>query len=251
MAYMVMRRAGAATGAEAGAGAEASALPVSGITLHDGADAVRLLRRDGQWRVEAGPFPPAELVSAFAVLEADTLPEAVAEVRAWPVADGEALYELREAGCVGGCSGFDERGTAGGNVPQRRPELTRYVVFIRSDAMLESDQKPPPEAIAAMNRHNEQGVRDGVLLAGEGLKSSARGARVRLAGGASTVIDGPFTEVKELIAGYWMLQAASPEAALDIMRHYPYAGGGDLTLELRQVRELHPMAAAQGGPPTR
>lgn len=243
MAYMVMRRAGTGTGA--------SALPVPGITLHDGADAVRLLRRDGQWRVEAGPFPPSELVSAFALLEADTLPDAIREVRAWPATGDEALYELREAGCVGGCSGFDERGTAGGNIPQRRPELTRYVVFIRSDAMLEGDMKPPPEAIAAMNRHNEQGVRDGVLLAGEGLKPSARGARVRLAGGAGTVVDGPFTEVKELIAGYWMLQTASPGVALDYMRHYPYAGGGDLTLELRQVRESQQRAAPQGGPPAR
>jgi hypothetical protein len=168
MAYMVMRRAG-------GTGTGSVSLPVPGITLHDGADAVRLLRRNGQWRVEAGPVPPSELVSAFALLEADTLPDAVAQVRAWPVADDDALYELREAGCVGGCAGFDERGTVGGNVPRRRPELTRYVLLIRADAMLESDLQPPPDGIAAMNRYNEQGVRDGVLLAGEGLKSSARG----------------------------------------------------------------------------
>lgn len=241
MAYMVMRR---------GDGAVPSSvpLPVPGIELRDGADAVRLLRRNGQWRVEPGPFPPSELVDGFALLDAATLPDAIAQVRAWPSSDDETVYELREAGCAGGCAGFDERGTVGGNVPRRDPRLTRYVFFIRADANLERDYVPPPEVIAAMNRHNEQGVRDGVLLAGEGLKSSARGARVRLAAGASTVVDGPFTEVKELIAGYWMLQASSPEAALDCMRRYPYPGDGDVTLEMRQVREPE---AAPGGPPGR
>ncbi|MBA5640127.1 hypothetical protein H3H37_23980 [Duganella sp. LX20W] len=243
MAYMVMRRCGGDGATPSGA-----PLPVPGITLRDGADAVRLLRRNGQWRVEAGPFPPAELVDAFALLEAASLPEAIAQVRAWPGGDDATVYELREAGCAGGCAGFDERGTVGGNVPRRDPALTRYVFFIRADDVLEQDLVPPPEVIAAMNRHNEQGVRDGVLLAGEGLKSSARGARVRLAAGASTVVDGPFTEVKELIAGYWMLQAGSPEAALDCMRRYPYPGDGDVTLEMHRVREP---AAAPGGPPER
>jgi hypothetical protein len=232
MAYMVMRRADGRAGT-----ARAAALPVPGMTLKAGEGAVRLLRRAGRWQLDAGPFPPSELVAAFALLEAASLPEAVEQVCSWP-ADGEdAIYELRAAGCPGGCVGFDERGTAGGNLPQRRPELTRYVVFIRSDANAERDLAPPPAAIDAMNRHNEQGVRDGVLLAGEGLKSSARGARVRLAGGASTVVDGPFTEVKELIAGYWMLQAASREGALAWMQRYPYPGDGDLTLELREVCE--------------
>lgn len=239
MAYMVMRRDdGRARAAQA-------ALPVPGITLQAGEGAVRLLRRAGQWQLEAGPFPPSELVAAFALLEAASLPEAVEQVRRWPDGGGDAVYELRAAGCPGGCVGFDERGTAGGNVPQRRPELTRYVVFIRSDANAERDLAPPPAAIDAMNRHNEQGVRDGVLLAGEGLKSSARGARVRFAAGVGTVVDGPFTEVKELIAGYWMLQAASPEAALAWIQRYPYPGDGDLTLELREVCDINTFTPAE------
>lgn len=237
MEFMILRRSDRRTGQGA------VPLPVErGVFLQP--DALRLLRRNGQWQMAEGPFPTAELVAGFTVIEADSLREAAERVRRWPVTDEGAVLEIRAAGCSGGCTGIDEHGTAAGTLPRRDPALTRYVVFIRSAEHDECDLAPPPECIDVMNSYNEQAVRAGELLAGEGLKSSGLGARVRYADGASTVTDGPFTEVKELIAGYWMVQAASPEAAFAWVQRYPYPTGGDLTLELRVVCEVADPASA-------
>jgi hypothetical protein len=88
-----------------------------------------------------------------------------------------------------------------------------------------------------MNERNEAGVREQVLLAGSGLRGSATGARVHFANARTTVVDGPFTEVKELIAGYWMVQAPSREEAIAWAEAYPYPHPGDLTLEIREACE--------------
>lgn len=230
MHYMVMRRASGHS--EAGAAA-----PAMGIELESGAQALRLLRRDGHWRQLDGPFAASELVDGFTLIEAESRQAAIEQVRRWPCDDGDAVFEIRAAGCPGGCVGFDEHGTAAGTLPRRDAQLTRFVVFIRSDCHAEADLAPPPQVIDVMNRHNEAGVQAGVLLAGEGLKASASGARVHLSRTRSTVVDGPFTEVKELIAGYWMLQAGSRQQAIDWVKGYPYPGTGEVILELREVRE--------------
>lgn len=234
MEFMILRRADLHTQAGVAPFAARTALD-AGVTLLPGA--ARLLRHGGQWQLVEGPFEPSELVAGFMLLEASSLPEAVAQVRQWPLADEGAVLEVRAAGCPGGCVGFDQRGTAAGTLPVRRPALQRYVVFVRSSAQMERDLVPPPEVIAAMGRRNEEGVRAGVLLAGEGLKSSAKGARVKFTGATTTVVDGPFTEIKELIAGYWMLQAASREEVIAWAIGYPFAQAGDLMLEIREVRE--------------
>ena len=232
MEFMVLRRANQSTER----GTQPPALE-PGTFLRPSVEAVRLLRRDGEWSQVNGPFPPKELVAGFTLIEAASREDCIEQVRWWPLFDSGAVYEIRDAGCPGACVGFDERGTAAGTIPQRKEELTRYVVFIRSDADAEADLAPPPEVIDVMNATNEAGVRDGVLLAGEGLKASASAARIHYANSKTSVVDGPFTEVKELIAGYWMLQVASRDDAIAWAKGYPYPHPGDLTLEIREACE--------------
>jgi hypothetical protein len=232
MQFMVIRRANQIT--------ESGALPPAlepGVYLKPSAGGARLMRRNGEWSQEEGPFPTRELVAGLTLIEATSREDAIRQVRNWPTADSGAVFELRAAGCPGGCVGFDERGTAAGTVPQRNPDLKRYVVMIKSDENSEIDRQPLPSFIDAMNRKNEADVQAGVLLAGEGLRSTALGVRVHFSHAHSTVVDGPFTEVKELIAGYWLLQAANRQEAIEWARNYPYPGNNDLTLELREVCE--------------
>lgn len=232
MEFMILRRANQSTER----GQQPPALE-PGTFLKPSTEAVRLLRRDGVWSQLHGPFAPRELVAGFTLIEAASKEDAIEQVRWWPLFDSGAVYEIRDAGCAGDCHGFDERGTVEGNIPRRDEALTRYVIFIRSDAGAEADLVPPPEVIDRMNAYNEAGVRQGVLLAGEGLKATATATRVHFANSKTSVVDGPFTEVKELIAGYWMVQAASLDEAIAWAKVYPYPGDGDLTLEIREACE--------------
>src|SRR5450830_1754469 len=195
MEFMVLRRANQSTER----GIQPPALE-PGTFLRPSVEAVRLQRRDGEWTELKGPFPPKELVAGFVLLEAESREDIVEQVRWWPLFDSGAVYEIRDAGCPGNCVGFDERGTAAGTLPKRDKELTRYVIFLRSDFDAEVNLEPPPQVIDVMNDYNEAGVQQGVLLAGEGLKGSGSAARVHYANSKTSVIDGPFTEVKELIA---------------------------------------------------
>src|SRR5688572_14294175 len=94
---------------------------------------------------------------------------------------------------------------------------------------------PSETHLAEMATFNEQMVQAGVMLSGDGLHPTAKGARVRFAGGKPTVIDGPFAETKELVAGYWMIQVKSKQEALDWARRVPFEDG---EIEVRQVFEL-------------
>lgn len=232
MEFMVLRRANQSTER----GVQPPALE-PGTFLRPSVEAVRLLRRNGVWSEQRGPFPPRELVAGFVLLEAASREDIVEQVRWWPLFDSGAVYEIRDAGCPGNCVGFDERGTAAGTLPQRKLDLTRYVVFLRSDSDTEADATPPAEVIDVMNQSNEAGVQQGVLLAGEGLKGTGSAVRVHYANSKTSVVDGPFTEVKELIAGYWMLQAASQAEAIAWAKAYPYPQPGDLMLEIREACE--------------
>ena len=94
---------------------------------------------------------------------------------------------------------------------------------------------PSTELLRAMAKYNEELVKSGVMLDGEGLHPTSRGARVRFDGSERTVIDGPFTESKELIAGYWVWQCGSREEAVEWLKRAPFDGG--VEIELRQVFE--------------
>jgi hypothetical protein len=96
---------------------------------------------------------------------------------------------------------------------------------------------PSTELLAAMGKYNEELVKAGVMLAGEGLHPSSKGARVRFSGETRTVIDGPFTETKELIAGFWLWQVRSKEEAIEWLKRCPNPMPGESEIELRQVFE--------------
>jgi hypothetical protein len=115
----------------------------------------------------------------------------------------------------------------------------RFMIIRKADAQTEASMMPSEELIVAMGRYNEEMVKAGVMLEGAGLQASAKGARVIFRGGKPTVMDGPFTETKELIAGYSILQVESKEEAIEWVRRWPVEdGGGNVEIEIRQLHEL-------------
>ena len=112
----------------------------------------------------------------------------------------------------------------------------RFMIIRKADENTEAGVLPSRELLAAMGRYVEEMVRAGVLLAGEGLQPSAKGTRVTFRGGRATVTDGPFTETKELIAGFNLIEVGSREEAVEWVRRWP-AEDGDVEIEIRQVFE--------------
>lgn len=120
----------------------------------------------------------------------------------------------------------------------------RFMVLRLADKDTEASVMPSEELLTAMGKYMEDLARAGVLLGGEGLHPSSRGARVEFKGGKPTVIDGPFAEAKELIAGYTMLQVKSEEEALEWVKRWPgLDGGGNVRLEIRRVFEAEDFGA--------
>ena len=115
----------------------------------------------------------------------------------------------------------------------------RFMVMVRATRTSESGALPDPQLLADMGRYNEELIKAGVMLDGVGLQPSARGARVRFsAGNQRTVVDGPFPETKELIAGYWMWKVASKDEALRWLTRCPHPfPGQEAEIEIRQVYE--------------
>ena len=113
--------------------------------------------------------------------------------------------------------------------------MPRYMVIVKASPESEQGAMPPTEILEEMGKYNEQLVKAGVMLAGEGLHPSTKGVRVRFEGDKRTVIDGPFAETKELIAGYWLWQCKSQDEAVEWLKRAPFDGGTEI--ELRQVFE--------------
>jgi hypothetical protein len=114
----------------------------------------------------------------------------------------------------------------------------RFMMIVKASKESEAGVPPDAKIVDSMMKFNEEMVKAGVLLAGEGLQPSAKGARIRFAGGKRTVIDGPFTETKELIAGFWLIQVKSKEEAMEwAMRCPPPHGDQETELEIRPVFE--------------
>jgi hypothetical protein len=109
----------------------------------------------------------------------------------------------------------------------------RFMILVPASAESEEGILPDPKLFEAMDKFNQEMVRAGVMLGGEGLHPTSKGARLRFSGGEVTVIDGPFSESKELIAGYWLIQVKSKEEAIAWMKRAPFDGG--VTIELRQA----------------
>ena len=113
----------------------------------------------------------------------------------------------------------------------------RFMVIVKATKESEAGEMPSTELLAAMGDYNEQLVKAGIMLAGEGLHPSSNGARVRFSGDKRTVVDGPFTETKELIAGFWLWQVRSKEEAIEWVKRCPNPMMSDSEIEIRQVFE--------------
>jgi hypothetical protein len=119
----------------------------------------------------------------------------------------------------------------------------RFMIIIKATKDSEAGVMPSEQLLAEMGRFNEELVKAGVLLAGEGLHASSKGARVKFSGNKRTVIDGPFAETKELIAGYWLWQVKSKEEAIEWVKRCPNPMPGESEIEIRQVFEAEDFGA--------
>jgi len=114
----------------------------------------------------------------------------------------------------------------------------RFMMMVKADQNTEAGVPPGEGLLAAMGKYNEELAKAGVLLASEGLHPTSRGARVRFTEGGRTVVDGPFTEAKELVAGFWLIQAKSRDEAVEWARRCPNpTPGSEGEIEIRQVFE--------------
>jgi hypothetical protein len=113
----------------------------------------------------------------------------------------------------------------------------RFMVIVKATPESEAGEMPSEELLTAMGQYNEELVKAGVMLAGDGLHPSSRGKRVRFSGTQRSVVDGPFAETKELIAGFWLIQAKSMEEAVEWVKRCPNPMNSDSEIEIRQVFE--------------
>jgi hypothetical protein len=115
----------------------------------------------------------------------------------------------------------------------------RFIVLVKASMDSEAGVLPTAEMLAEMGAFNDQLTKAGIMLAGEGLQPTSKGARIKFASEKPTVIDGPFAETKELVAGFWMLQARSKEEIVEWMSRAPFT---EAELEIRQIYELEDFA---------
>jgi hypothetical protein len=118
----------------------------------------------------------------------------------------------------------------------------RFMVIVKASKDSEAGVLPGKEILNAMGKFNEELVKAGVMLAAEGLQPSSKGKRVKFSGSEPLVIDGPFAETKELIAGFWLWQTKSMEEAIEWLKRSPFGGGAEI--EIRQVYEVEDFGAA-------
>ena len=227
MPYMILRRADARTEAGGLPPAEAGLLDVVFAPTEQ---AVRLTIRDGQVTVKRGPFD--DTVAGFTMVASPTIPDAVEWLRRWPAADAEddtdaaVTLEIRQRGCPDNCAAIDLTGEGAGE---------RYAILLRSNEALETEVPVEVAKITALDAHNAREFAAGTLLAADGLRGTSRGARVRVAKSVFSVIDGPFTEIKELIAGFWLIRAKNMDEAIAWASRNPYPTGPDVEVEIRPV----------------
>ncbi len=117
----------------------------------------------------------------------------------------------------------------------------RFMVIVPANKDSEAGVLPDQEILTKMGKFNEEMVKAGVMLAGEGLQASSKGARIKFSDGKTTVTDGPFTESKELIAGFWLIQVKNKDEAIAWMKRAPFGGG--TVIEIRQVFETEDFGA--------
>jgi hypothetical protein len=215
----------------------------------------------GKPTVTDGPFAEAkELIAGYWLIRANSKDEAVEWAKrcfrtvdeiAGPVGGdtGEIevrqLFELEDFPVQESESGWREfeADQRQASVPQVRPGNKQFMVFVMADKDTEAGILPSEELLAGMGAYNEKLIREGVMLSGEGLQPSSKGAKVRYSKGKISVIDGPFTEAKELIAGYSVIQAKSLPEAIEWVKQWPREDTkGERELRVRQVAGLEDFA---------
>ena len=232
---------------------------LSGEGLQPSSKGTRVRLSGKKLTVVDGPFAePQALIAGFWMVQAKDKDEAIAWAKRVPAKDFEIeirpLYEPEDfpvdaseqpGGWRENEQHFREANApaATPGVPARKPGTKRFMVMLKSDRMTESNALPGPELLVKMGSLMEELARSGALLSGDGLKPSAQGARVRAAGEKRTVLDGPFTESKEMIAGYSMLQVKSIDEAIDFAKrwlaiHVEGSGMPEGEMEIRQVSEM-------------
>src|SRR5918994_2318333 len=129
--------------------------------------------------------------------------------------------------------------------PEPRSHPMRFMILVKATDQSEAGDMPSQELLEQMQKYNEELVKAGVMLAGEGLHPSGKGARVRFSGDKRTVIDGPFTETKELVAGFWLFDVKSKEEAIEWVKRAPNPmPGTESEIEIRQIFEAEDFAAS-------
>jgi len=118
----------------------------------------------------------------------------------------------------------------------------RFMVMVKATKDSEAGVMPTKELLTAMGKYNEELVKAGIMLAGDGLQPSSKGARVRFSGKNRTVVDGPFAETKELVAGFWIWQVKSRQEAIEWVKRCPNPMPGDSDIEIRQLFEAEDFA---------
>ena len=246
---------------------------LGGEGLQASSKGVRVRLIGNKAAVVDGPFAEAkELVAGYWMLTVKSKEEAIAWAKRVPGPAGEIelrlLYEVSDfpadpAEASAGSEGWREQeqrfrdGTAPSHGPAaapiaRQPKTKRFLVMLKSDAYTESGVLPDPQTLAAMGGLMEDLARTGALLAGEGLKPSAHGARIKFSGDKRTLIDGPFSETKEMIAGFTMIQMKTMQDAIAFAERWlrihdaaVNAQAGEI--EIRQVFETSdfPVDAAE------
>jgi hypothetical protein len=121
----------------------------------------------------------------------------------------------------------------------------RFMIMIKADKTTEAGILPDEKILTEMGKYNEELVKAGVMLAGEGLHPSSKGARIKFSGDKVTVIDGPFAEAKELVAGFWLWQVKSKDEAVEWVKRCPHPpqGKGEMEIEIRQIFEAEDFGA--------
>ena len=212
----------------------------------------RVRYANGEVKVTDGPFVATkELIAGYWLIQAKSRDEAIEWARRVPFQEGEVevrqVFELEDfpidpAEKPNGWRENEEQFRAA--PPARKPGTIRFMGLLKADRDTEAGVLPDEKLLAAMGAFIEEGVKSGVFLSGEGLQPSSKGARIRYSGNKRTVIDGPFAETKELIAGFWLWQCKSKEEAIEWVKRCPNPMPGEESeIEIRQVFEAEDFGA--------
>jgi len=208
-----------------------------GEGLQPSAKGMRLSVSNGKVSVIDGPFAETkELIAGFSMIDVPSKQDAIDWVKRWPPLDGDVVLEIREAATA--CPGTDAAVAAALAPKDPAPEGMRFMVMIKSNRDSEAGVRPDQKILDAMQQFNEASMRTGELLAGEGLGPSAKGTRIAFSGGKMSITDGPFTEIKELIAGFWLIRVKSKQDAIEWVKRSPCPFGANAEFEIRQVYEM-------------